>query len=68
MDNFDRRFLDTHPQYTLLVDADEDTRALLLWAASNKYIVFNRTPTGCSVYSQEDLDKAKMWWEKVGGW
>lgn len=59
-------FLTEHPEYTLLADATERDRALLLWAHERRYITLSQTPVGGYCYTKLDMEKAQMWAEKEG--
>lgn len=57
-------FLLEHPEYSLLSNEQERVRNLLLWANKKRYISLTKAVNGVYVYTQLDLEKAKMWAEK----
>lgn len=49
-----------------LVSESED-KEVLLWAHNNGYVILNQAPNGALVFTKEQLERAKMWMEKVDG-
>lgn len=58
------RWLRENPGMNPLVEADEETRELLIAAAKRKYIRFVEAPAGELCYTMEDVEQARMWKEK----
>lgn len=63
MIEFDEQFLIDNQ---LSFIKDSEYKNLLIWAHCKKYIQLRKSPSGLFCFSQEDLNKAKMWAEKEG--
>lgn len=61
---FVEQYLKEHPNQKRVLDADKETQALLLWAQKKRYITLSKAPSGALCFTEEDLEKAKMWREK----
>lgn len=58
------RFLRDRPDLSLVQDSEH--MDLLLWAHKKRYISLCSAPSGPLCFTQKDLEKAQMWWDKVG--
>lgn len=61
---FVEQYLKEHPNQKRVLDADRGTQELLLWAQKKRYITLSKAPSGALCFTEEDLEKAKMWREK----
>lgn len=64
MDLHLRVFMEENPHLKLLTEASAFNQKILNKAEVMKYIKMQRSPTGIVFYSEENLEQAKMWYEK----
>lgn len=66
MSNFLKRFLEENPQYSLVSALPEEDQKKVLFAREKGYISKTLAPSGEAVFTQKQLEIARMWWEKEG--
>ena len=59
-----RQYLKENPKQSLVSEAAPEAQSLLLWAQKKRYITLSKAPNGALCFTEEDLEKAKMWREK----
>lgn len=60
------RFLKEHPSFSVLQNLEKIDKEIVLWAKEHGYIRTEFAPGNVEVISKHQIEKAKMWWEKVG--